>query len=805
MKYRAFLSYSHADSEFAGRFHQDLERWRAGRGLQGRETSIGPVPRNLRPIFRDRDDFAGGGTLGEATNEALEDSDFLILLCSPASAKSVYVNEEIRSFKAMGGSERIIPVIVDGEPGHPERNCFPEALVRKVGPDGQLTDEIEDRLAADARSVGDGPRRALAKVIAGLLGVSFDEIVRRAEAAERRRNRIVASVALAMTVLAVLAAGFGWLAENRRVVAEHNYRAAVSAADSLLGQVGEELIRTEGVSLATTKRLLGRSEAIYDQLIAALPEAREVKVGKIAALSVFSRAYYDKGDIAAAIEAQAEAERLTIEILGSDATAPEAQLPLAMIRAERARLLVATGDHEQAEAVLSAALKVLDEPEVRVGVSDGQARYVFGVAVQLALLQAVSGNLDGAAESYATVRRLISERQASSEEPFKWQTLESTVLATEAAMYEQRGDLATAAARLDRAIAILRVTVAAEPDFAQARTLLAQALRARGELAEALNSEADATTFEAESNRLLESLARADTEDRAAQVAAADVKANRLLGQIEAGDESGLAELRKALETVESIAAATPESASAATARRELLARAARVFNQARRYAEAASAAQRLVAVETAAVQASGDAASRARLAAALVLATTAADGRGELEQALALSERALIIERDLAAKDTERKSGLPYAEWRSGSLLWRLSRRAEAEQRYRRIVELFEGLVSAAPDNLAYGSGLSQSCVNLGELKAVTGDVAGARRVFAKCITNAERVLAAAPSERDYQLDLAWALARIALLEADRAQWERVASLLSEADRAEPLDDLSDELLTVARLAAAR
>ncbi|MEM7408354.1 MAG: toll/interleukin-1 receptor domain-containing protein [Pseudomonadota bacterium] len=799
------MSYSHADSAFASRFHQDLERWRAGRGLRGRDTPTGPVPSNLRPIFRDRDDFAGGGTLGEATNEALEDSDFLILLCSPASARSAYVNEEIRSFKAMGGSERIIPVIVEGEPGHPERNCFPEALIRKIGPDGQLTDEIEDRLAADARSVGDGPRRALAKVIAGLLGVSFDEIVRRAEAAEQRRNRIVAGVASMMTVLAVLAAGFGWLAENRRVVAERNYQAAVSAADSLLGQVGEELIRTEGVSLATTRRLLSRSEAIYDQLIETLPEAREVKVGKIAALSVFSRAYYDKGDIAAAIEAQAEAERLTLDILGDDVATPAAQWSLAMIRAERAKLLVATGDHEGAEAVLAAALQALDDPETRTGINDAQARYVFGVAVQLALLQAVSGDLDGAEGSYVTVRRLIVERQSESANPSEWRTLESTVLATEAAMYEQRGDLAVAAERLDRAINLLRISVAKEPDFAQARTLLAQVLRARGQLAEALDGDRDAARFAAESNYLTESLAEADTEDRAAQVAAAEVAARRLLGQIGDGDDSGLDELRTALRTVESIAAKSPDLASAAAARRDLLSRAAAVFNEARRYAEAASAAQRLIAIEAAAAHAAGDDAASGRLAAALVLATTAADGRGRLEQALAFSERALAIERELAATDPGRQAGLAYAEWRSGSLLWRLSRRAEAELRYTRVVELFEALVASAPDNLRSGSALSQSCVNLGELRAVNGDVDGARAIFAKCIKNAERVLSAAPAERAYQLDLAWALARIALLQADPARWRRVAALLSDADRVEPLDDLNDELLTVARLSAAR
>ena len=87
-RYRAFLSYSHRDSDFAESFHRELEGWRADRGLVGRQTPHGPAPRTLRPIFRDRDDFAGGRTLSEATEEALRQSDFLIVLCSPAAAQS---------------------------------------------------------------------------------------------------------------------------------------------------------------------------------------------------------------------------------------------------------------------------------------------------------------------------------------------------------------------------------------------------------------------------------------------------------------------------------------------------------------------------------------------------------------------------------------------------------------------------------------------------------------------------------------------------------------------------------------------
>jgi len=111
------------------------------------------VPKTLRPIFRDREDFSAGYSLAEQTLAALEASQFLIIVCSPNAARSRYVNEEIRRFKALGRSGRIIPVIVDGEPGDPARECFPEALRFKLSPDGQLTGEPEEPIAADARGL----------------------------------------------------------------------------------------------------------------------------------------------------------------------------------------------------------------------------------------------------------------------------------------------------------------------------------------------------------------------------------------------------------------------------------------------------------------------------------------------------------------------------------------------------------------------------------------------------------------------------------------------------------------------------
>ncbi|MDK1388857.1 toll/interleukin-1 receptor domain-containing protein [Sinorhizobium sp. 8-89] len=188
LRYRAFISYSHSDEAFVRWLHRRIETWSIPRELIGRECSFGRVPSTLRPIFRDRDDFSGGSSLRVATAAALEDSEALIVVCSRSAAKSPHVDSEIRHFKQIGRATRVIPIILDGEPGDREHNCFPPALLVDPDPDYAGRTVPTEPIAADARDQGDGRQRATAKVVAGLLGLPFDEIIRRDE--KNRQARI---------------------------------------------------------------------------------------------------------------------------------------------------------------------------------------------------------------------------------------------------------------------------------------------------------------------------------------------------------------------------------------------------------------------------------------------------------------------------------------------------------------------------------------------------------------------------------------------------------------------------------------
>ena len=204
-KYWAFISYSSKDRKWGQWLHKRLESYPVPREFQGSALFDGPVlGKNLRPIFRDRDELAGSSELGPAILRALDQSRFLVVLCSKNSAKSMWVNKEIENFKSIGGERFILALILDGEPNatsdptlSDEEECFPPALRYPAEP-----------LAGDLRKNGDGKERGFLKVLAGIAQLDFDALYRRHERAQRQKRLawtgVAASVILVLTGLTPL-------------------------------------------------------------------------------------------------------------------------------------------------------------------------------------------------------------------------------------------------------------------------------------------------------------------------------------------------------------------------------------------------------------------------------------------------------------------------------------------------------------------------------------------------------------------------------------------------------------------------
>jgi tetratricopeptide (TPR) repeat protein len=269
-RYRAFISYSHRDKAHAQGLHRRVESYRIPGKLVGTVTPVGEVPKRPAPIFRDRDELPASADLGSELTAALRRSMFLIVICSPAAAKSHWVEQEILQFKRLhGGDARVLALIVDGTPyasdlpGREGEECFPLTLRFKLGPDGELSDEPAEPIAADLRPDADGKRLATLKLIAGLTGLRLDDLVQRET--QRRMQRLAAVTVGAMAGM-VVTGGLAFYANERRIeanqqriIAQREAAAAKAASDYLVGTFELSNPATENPRTITALTILGRS------------------------------------------------------------------------------------------------------------------------------------------------------------------------------------------------------------------------------------------------------------------------------------------------------------------------------------------------------------------------------------------------------------------------------------------------------------------------------------------------------------------------------------------------------------------
>jgi len=307
IRYRAFLSYSHRDTAWSKWLQRELERFRIDRDLVGRETPAGPVPKTLRPIFRDREESSGGSRLSDATAAALDASAALIVLCSMASARRPAVNEEVRLFRSRHPDRPVIPVVVDDTtPGN-----FPPTLRYELSADGIISDRPVTMRGPDLRDSGDGKSLGLAKVIAGLTGIDAEEILRRAERTRRRHNRFWGALAGVFLLVAVAAGGSAVYAWQQLKTNEALLNATLKRATAIVN-VAVAQAEQYNMPRTATLALLGNAESLLDRVARRGRPTPELHYRRAWMLIQFARNYQIVGDTGRQHTRAIEAHRLLV-------------------------------------------------------------------------------------------------------------------------------------------------------------------------------------------------------------------------------------------------------------------------------------------------------------------------------------------------------------------------------------------------------------------------------------------------------------------------------------------------------------
>ena len=186
--YYAFISYTGKDEKWARWLQKSLESYRMPSLLLKENRDI---PSRIRPVFWYKTDLSGTN-LTAALEKELSKSRYLIVVCSPDSARSEWVNDEVKSFIRQGRADHIIPFIVSGNPdaSDAESCCFVPALKN-------LPREKSLR-GIDVRTFG--KEHALIDVVATMFGLRFDVLWGR-HRREVIRRRILAACLLCLVVL----------------------------------------------------------------------------------------------------------------------------------------------------------------------------------------------------------------------------------------------------------------------------------------------------------------------------------------------------------------------------------------------------------------------------------------------------------------------------------------------------------------------------------------------------------------------------------------------------------------------------
>ncbi len=194
-KYDAFISYRHTDLDkfVAENVHKQLESFRlpksAAKKNKGGKTKI-------ERVFRDKDELPLTSNLEDPIVQALQNSEWLIVICSPRLRESLWCRKEIETFVSLRGREHVLAVLIEGEPSE----SFPDELLYKIEKrtlPGGTVEEVKipvEPLAADVRGktkkdMLKAMKTELLRLLATMFGVDYDDLRQRHR--ERKMRRIV--------------------------------------------------------------------------------------------------------------------------------------------------------------------------------------------------------------------------------------------------------------------------------------------------------------------------------------------------------------------------------------------------------------------------------------------------------------------------------------------------------------------------------------------------------------------------------------------------------------------------------------
>jgi WD40 repeat protein len=228
--YDAFISYSHArDLRLAEALQHDLERfarpWYKARILQ---------------IFRDQTSLSAAPGLWSAVESSLGRSKWFVLMASPDSARSIWVQREIEWWKSHRTADRILIALTDGsirwagnDFAWDETDAVPKSLAGVFNEEPLWIDLRKLRpTAASPSSHSERPRLGdiVAEFAAPIMGRDKDTLIGEHVNQQRRIRYLTRTVVAALSILLVMASLAATVAFQQKFEADRQRQDAITQA-----------------------------------------------------------------------------------------------------------------------------------------------------------------------------------------------------------------------------------------------------------------------------------------------------------------------------------------------------------------------------------------------------------------------------------------------------------------------------------------------------------------------------------------------------------------------------------------------
>ncbi len=348
--YDAFISYRHEklDRKIAKKLHTLIETYKIPKSLDDKKKK-----KRIIRVFRDKEELPMAVVLSNAIENALQNSRCLIVICTPDTPSSLWVDKEIKTFIDLGKEDKIIPVVVKGT----IESSFPKSLRNVVNIENKIIDirsKFESRVFKNLK-------KSLNYIMSNVMYMSYEEVKKEHDKMAHRRFFITSLATILFFLFAVVFCYVQWqdalLAKNK---ANTEKQVMMQVIKNLTYKLPNQLNSIPN-TYPIISDILDSNIYNLDQIAELNGNYYDVLYDKGVNYAYLGEVWMFLGDMTKATELEEKGIEAFRELINQDSENVDLQIDLASQYLTLGNILNYKGDYLNAEKYYNEAISILDD------------------------------------------------------------------------------------------------------------------------------------------------------------------------------------------------------------------------------------------------------------------------------------------------------------------------------------------------------------------------------------------------------------------------------------------------------------